>query len=112
MAPHRRASTGTLCTNFSRLCLTSLPLVGLIVHLFTVTNYRREDNRMLSPMSSSSMSVNMWVVLGTPETGTMNEMLMWRAGREDIPGMGNSRCEITEHKRTRPGQGRLWPVGN
>lgn len=51
-----------------------LSLVGLTVYLFTVINYRCEDNYMLSSMSSSGESMSLRVVLGFPEIGMMGEI--------------------------------------
>ena len=49
---------------FFQVPSVSFPLTNPVVHPFAVTNLSQEDVYMLSPMSPSSESPNMWVVLG------------------------------------------------
>lgn len=49
---------------FFQVPSVSFPLTNPVVHPFAVTNLSQEDVYMLSPMSASSESPNMWVVLG------------------------------------------------
>ena len=46
-------------------------------------------------MSSSGLSVSMWVALEILETEKMSEILMGRAERDGIPGTGNSIGKFT-----------------
>ena len=46
----------------------SFSLADPVVYPFAVTNPSQEDIYTLSPMSPSSESPNMWVVLGAPKT--------------------------------------------
>lgn len=63
-------SIGSLHTDSSRLHLMSFSISDLAVYLYNVSviNLSSEYDSILSPVSPSRESQNVWVVLGTPKT--------------------------------------------
>ena len=67
MSHHEREKAWKPMHGFLQILPVSFPFADPVMHPFTVINFSSE-NYMLSPVSPSSESPNMWVVLGTPET--------------------------------------------
>lgn len=57
----------SLCTDFSRLCL-SFSLADPVIYHFTIINLSHEYNYILSVVNPFSKSLEVWVVLRNPET--------------------------------------------